>query len=163
MIDLPEGYPPEWAGVLLLGPLRFAWSLHMLGWFVMSIGLILLSTVFLAVSVGIMGGSFRSATLATHPFVSAARCIWLLISRLRHRYRTSPVQWTALVFCSTLATSGVSNLLLLRMDEGGDGHLPQAMLTLLASAPEVNYVASSHVQVLAHGLRADQHDLGHMM
>ena len=49
------------------------------------------------------------------------------------------------------------------MDEGGDGHLPQAMLTRLASAPEVNYVASSHVQVLAHGLRADQHDLGQMM
>ena len=49
------------------------------------------------------------------------------------------------------------------MDEGGDRHLPQAMLTRPASAHKVNYAASSHVQALAHGLHADQHDLGHMM
>ena len=67
------------------------------------------------------------------------------------------------MFCSTLATSGVSNLLQLEMGEGGDRHLPQAMLTYLASAPEANYAASPHVQVLALGLHADPHDSGHQM
>ena len=98
MIDLPVDYPPDWVGMSLLGPLLYAWSFARL---TLTIGLIFGSTVFLTVSTGIMGGSLRSATPATHSLVSAVRCIWLLISRLRRRCKTSPVQWTAIVFCST--------------------------------------------------------------
>ena len=98
MIDLPVDYPPDWVGMSLLGPLLYAWSFARL---TLTIGLIFGSTVFLTVSTGIMGGSLRSATPATHSLVSAVRCIWLLISRLRRRCKTSQVQWTAIVFCST--------------------------------------------------------------
>ena len=114
MIDLPEGYPPEWVGMLMLMPLLHAWSF---GWFLCSIGLIFISTVFLTVCV-IMGGNLRSMTPATHSLITAVRCIWFLISRLRRRL-TSPVQWTAIVRYSTLATSGVGSMLLFRTDKGG--------------------------------------------
>ena len=109
MTDLPEGHPPEWVGLLMLRPLLCEWSL---GWFLCSIGLIFFSTTFLAACVGIVGGNLRTATPATHSthsLITATRCIWSLIPRLR-RLSTSPVQWTALGLCGTLATSGVSQV-----------------------------------------------------
>ena len=56
-------------------------------------------------------------------------------------------------------------MLLFGMDEleGGDKRLLQAMLIYPASAYKVNHGTSSHVQVPAHGLLADRHDLGHLV
>lgn len=51
MIDLPEGYPLGWVGLLLLRLLLYAWSF---GWPLCPIGLVF-SAIFLVVSIGIMG------------------------------------------------------------------------------------------------------------
>ena len=125
MIDLLEGYLPEWVRMPMLRLLLYAWFFE---WFLSSIGLIFFSTAFLTVCVVIMGGNLRSATPATHSLITAVHCIWFLISRLHH-HSTSPVQWTAVALCGTLKTSGVGNMLLFEMDGGGDRHLLQAILT----------------------------------